>query len=237
MRASFAAAFALTIMALVAATASALAVSVQGAGTMIATFGPNLPAVVCAPYFVCDIRLQSGERIVHVALGDTARWLTDVTSTTEPHVMLKPTEDGLLTNLVVLTDRRTYNLVMVSSVVNSVREISFVYPPTASASPRPLVPAADPTALDFAWTVRASSRVDFLPTRVFSDLDHVYIELPEHLTNLPVLVALDTNGEQQRVNYRVRNHYMIVDGVPDALALLDGTGADIRVTISRGVSK
>jgi hypothetical protein len=84
-------AFAACFAALLVTTPLALAASVQGSGTLIATFGPKLPAIVCAPYFVCDIRLQSGERIVHVALGDTARWLTDVTVATEPHVMLKPT--------------------------------------------------------------------------------------------------------------------------------------------------
>jgi len=216
---------------------AAMAAPVQGSGTLVALYGTRLPAIVCAPYFVCDIRLQAGEQVLHVDLGDTARWLTDVVTSNEPHVMLKPTAEGLITNLVVITDRRTYNLVLVSSAVDSVREISFVYPPSPSASARPLVPPADPTSLDFAWVVRVSGRVDFAPVRVFSDLDHVYIELPEHLANLPVLVALGANGSEDRVNYRVRNQYVIVDGVPNALALVDGTGADARVTISRGSSR
>ena len=213
-----------------------LAEAVLGSGTLVAVYGPTLPAIVCAPYFVCDIRLQAGEQVLHVDLGDSARWLTDVVTSNEPHVMLKPTADGLLTNLVVITDRRTYNLVLVSSAANSVREISFVYPPAPSASVRPLVPP-DPTALDFGWIVRVSGRVDFAPVRVFSDLDHVYIELPKHLANLPVLVALGADGTEDRVNYRVRNQYVIVDGVPNMLALVDGSGTDARVTISRTLSR
>ena len=76
-----------------------------------------------------------------------------------------------------------------------------------------------------------------MPSRVFSDLDHVYIELPTHIADMPVLVALGPNGEQERVNYRIRNNYVIVDGVPDALALVDGTGSSDKVTISRGANR
>ena len=65
-----------------------------------------------------DIALEVGAQRVGsgpVAAGDTVRWVIGNTEsgsgiTKRIHILLKPTQTGLTTNLVINTDRRTYHL-------------------------------------------------------------------------------------------------------------------------------
>lgn len=82
-------------------------------------FGHGVPTLSCLPLRACDVALQSGETLLGWAIGDSERWraeeLTEGTPPTQrPHLLLKPTETSLATNLVLVTDRRTYHLELVS---------------------------------------------------------------------------------------------------------------------------
>src|SRR3546814_11117555 len=59
--------------------------------------------------------LQPGEALVSVSAGDTVRWIIGDTERGSGvgkrlHVLVKPSRAGLRTNLVINTDRRSYNL-------------------------------------------------------------------------------------------------------------------------------
>ena len=88
-------------------------------GSIVFVFGSTLPTVVCAPLYVCDLALQAGESVNDLNVGDGVRW--QITPATQgagehltTHVMIKPTDVGLLTNLVITTDRRAYTIKLVS---------------------------------------------------------------------------------------------------------------------------
>ncbi|HBJ40818.1 MAG TPA: P-type conjugative transfer protein TrbG, partial [Hyphomonas sp.] len=71
--------------------------------------------VYCAPEQVTDIVLQPGEELVSVSAGDTVRWvLGDTVSGTgseaQAHILIKPTQAGLKTNLIITTSLRAYHL-------------------------------------------------------------------------------------------------------------------------------
>src|SRR5689334_9949713 len=75
-------------------------------------------AVAARPGRVTDIVLQPGEALSAVnpvAAGDTVRWIIGDSESgagagKRVHVLLKPVEAGLATNLFIATDRRTYHL-------------------------------------------------------------------------------------------------------------------------------
>ena len=82
-------------------------------GATVFLFGSTLPTIVCAPLYVCDLALQEGEAVNDLNVGDSVRW--KITPATQgagesliTHVMIKPTDVGLVTNLVITTNRRTY---------------------------------------------------------------------------------------------------------------------------------
>ncbi len=112
--------FALLTCALVPAVADAGPIAGPD-GVLRYPFGERTPPTLrCKPLFVCDLVLEPGETIVNVAVGDSVRWLIAPASSgggdgATPHVLVKPTEAGLRTNLIVTTNRRTYYLTLVSS--------------------------------------------------------------------------------------------------------------------------
>jgi P-type conjugative transfer protein TrbG len=125
--------FALLTCALVPAVAHAGPIAGPD-GVLRYPFGERTPPTLrCKPLFVCDLVLEPGETIVNVAVGDSVRWLIAPASSgggdgATPHVLVKPTEAGLRTNLIVTTNRRTYYLTLVSSYNYPMPRIGFLYP-------------------------------------------------------------------------------------------------------------
>ena len=75
--------------------------------------------ILCRPMRVTDVILEPGEVVTSVFPGDTARWTfvpgrSGSGENERLHVMIKPLMADISTNLVVTTDRRTYNVDLVS---------------------------------------------------------------------------------------------------------------------------
>ena len=87
---------------------------VEGDGTLRYPYGAYQPTVVGRPLHVVDVEMQPGETVQETATGDTKRWLINVIHNNPDHVIIKPTDVGLTTNLVIITDKHTYNLRLVS---------------------------------------------------------------------------------------------------------------------------
>lgn len=112
-------------------------------------FDESLPSIVCAILQVTDIELQAGEAISHINLGDNTRWSVETAmsgSGTEQmaHLIVKPRDIGLATSLVVMTDRRTYHLLLVSDANDFMHAVSFLYGGTTLDTAPPLVVSASP---------------------------------------------------------------------------------------------
>jgi P-type conjugative transfer protein TrbG len=208
-------------------------------GVLRYPFGERTPPTLrCKPLFVCDL-----------VLGDSVRWLIAPASSggsngATPHVLVKPTEAGLRTNLIVTTNRRTYYLTLVSSYNNPMLRIGFLYPQDpqlafASAAlgrgvraDAPL-PDAAIDKLDFNYRVRGDRELQ--PVHVFNDGTHTYLQMPEGMHEVPVLFAVGTDGSDTLVNYRFTGQYYVVDGVPAGIALVEGSGKhQRRALVTRG---
>lgn len=203
-------------------------------------FGASIPTVVCAPLHVCDLRLETGETITQVNGGDAVRWkISSAISGTGPksqaHLLIKPTEANLDSNLVITTDRRTYSIKLVSRQNDWMPIIAFTYPPqnvpqtTDTTSPATLPTLRQPSAgsqkLDFGYRV-SGPRVAWRPLKVYTDGVKTYLRFPSTMQHgeAPVLVALDTKEKPLLVNYRVQQDVYVVDKVLDRAALVQGVG-------------
>jgi type IV secretion system protein VirB9 len=210
-------------------------------GVLRYAYGERTPPTLrCVPLFVCDLVLEQGESIVNVAVGDSIRWLIAPASSgpsdgVTSHVLVKPTEDGLQTNLIVTTNRRTYYVTLVSRKTDPMLRIGFTYAQDLqrafSASTRarkernpvaPPVPSVAIDKLDFNYRVTGDREIQ--PVRVFNDGAHTYLEMPAAASDLPVLFSVGDDGSESLVNYRFTGHYYVVDGVPERLTLVDGAG-------------
>lgn len=230
------------------------------ADTLEWPFGYSQPALTCAPLQACDIELQAGEVIHGVALGDTERWLASPLTSGDadhlvPHVVVKPKEWGLATNLLIATTRRTYHISLVAPEKGRggayTRRLTFRYPDelvqiwTATedlkkaAAEREAMRVEAPleapalTDLHFGYklVLPRGAKPAWTPVRVFDDGHRTYVQMPEALpaTDAPALFAVDA-GQAALVNYRVspNGHWWIADGVYDSLRLLLGSGRSQR---------
>jgi type IV secretion system protein VirB9 len=233
-------------------------------GATVFVFGSTLPTIVCAPFYVCDLALQEGESVNDLNVGDSVRW--KITPATQgageaiiTHVIIKPTDVGLITNLVITTNRRTYIIKLVSRSQDWMPRVCFDYPDDASSQwkayrtkveqtrdMRAAAVAPAPRKLDFDFVL--SGDAPWKPTRVYTDGVKTYILFPPEVgsTELPALVeiaedasflGLDSlfNGPTTRlVNYRFAEHRFEVDKVLTLARLTSGVGNSASsVTITR----
>lgn len=231
-------------------------------GSVTLRYGDGLPRVVCAPLQVCDIELQQGETIRGANLGDAVRWeASPAVSGPEghevPHVVIKPKarEAGSSTSLVVTTDRRTYHFALALSESTYMPRVTFSYPDTEDAAwvvyraqqelekkqeekkVRAKASSSQDTnkqPLDFNYDIEG--RAPWKPLRVYNDGKHTYIDFPadSFYADIPVLLSVAGDGDEELVNYRVKGTQFKVDRVLSEAVLVSGVGSDqARVSISR----
>lgn len=202
-----------------------------------------------APGAVTDIVLQRGESLVAVASGDTARWVIgDTTSgsgeTKQTHVLVKPFAAGLITNLVITTDRRTYHVRLVSTSGTSLSSMRWTYPQDDLLALQRRVQAAQAAApvarglsveqLHFNYEIRGDKPA-WRPLRAFDDGVKTYIEFPASIANgeAPPLFILGADGKAELVNYRMRERFYVVDRIFDSAELRLGLKKQKVVRIDR----
>ncbi|AYD05302.1 P-type conjugative transfer protein TrbG [Neorhizobium sp. NCHU2750] len=215
-------------------------------GKVIFLYGETQPSVVCSPLQVCDIELQGGEIIRDVLVGDTVRWkIEPATSGTSGgqaiHLIVKPSEAGLVTSMVVTTSRRTYHIQLKSHPSQYMARVGFEYPQDTSTKLSDINarleaggPAGTPETLNFSYSLSGSA--SWRPKRVYSDGEKTYIQFPKSITgqDAPVLFVV-SGGENRVVNYRMKNDMMTVDYAIDRAVLISGVGwRQQKITIRRG---
>jgi type IV secretion system protein VirB9 len=217
-------------------------------------FGATLPTIICAPLHVTDIALQPGEMIKEfgVHAGDTVRWQISPAVSGPPlnqttHLIIKPGEVGLRTDLIVATDRRTYQFELLSRRDDWMPSVGFSYPEeiqsewdayqakAAKEKAANTLPETGEnlTALDFRYAVDGDAA--WKPVRVYSTGVKTVIQMPARMkaTESPALLVLGDGGKEELVNYRVRGDRYIVDLVFDKAVLISGVGRrQARVTIT-----
>ncbi|AXA44116.1 P-type conjugative transfer protein TrbG (plasmid) [Rhizobium leguminosarum] len=217
-------------------------------GMVIFLFGETQPSVVCSPLQVCDIELQGGEVVRDVLVGDTVRWKVEpatsgAASGQAIHLIVKPSEPGLVTSMVVTTSRRTYHIQLKSHTSQYMARVGFEYPEDVSTkladvnarleagrTPGSGLPSEP---LNFAYSVNGNA--SWRPTRVYSDGLKTYIQFPRSIAGQDAPVLFVVSGGQNRVvNYRMKNDMMVVDYNIDRAVLISGVGwHKQKITISR----
>jgi len=219
-------------------------------GKVIFLYGEIQPSIVCSPLQVCDIELQPGEVVRDVLVGDTVRWKVEPATSGAVggqaiHLIVKPSEPGLITSMIVTTSRRTYHVQLKSHATQYMARVAFEYPEGVAARMADInarleastIPGANVPAEQLNFSYYVSGNASWRPTRVYSDGEKTYIQFPSSLagTDAPVLFAI-SGGENRIVNYRMKGSMMIVDYRIDEAVLVSGVGwwTQQKVTIRRG---
>jgi type IV secretion system protein VirB9 len=212
----------------------------------------GLYQIYTAPGRVTDLVLEPGEQLAGpgpIAAGDTARWVIGDTESGQAdarrvHVLVKPTQPGLATNLVINTDRRTYYLELRAGTATYMASVAWTYPkdalialakPIGQAAPQPpqpttpTPPAADLARLNFDYRI-SGDKVGWRPQQVFDDGAKVHLVFPAQIGagELPPLFLLDAAGKAALVNTRIEGRQIIVDRLFDRAELRLGDKRSAR---------
>ncbi|MDX2274349.1 MAG: TrbG/VirB9 family P-type conjugative transfer protein [Hyphomonadaceae bacterium] len=191
------------------------------------------------PNYVSTILLEPGETLNDIAAGDTSRWMvTEASAETEGDartiVLVKPQTTGLRTNIVLITDRRTYLIEAVSQAGTAyAAQVAWSYPQSAAANAGG-IPSID--RLNFSYRVRTvrGRTPAWTPAHVFDDGRRTWIEFPPGVAaaDMPPLFVVTGEGAEI-TNYRVQGQRYVIDRIFDRAELRFGTRAPIIVRIDR----
>lgn len=211
-------------------------------GYALVPFGHVRAMMQCPRLNACMIVLEPGERLTDQPLsGDTERWIieTSVMGAGAPSalVIVKPQFCDITTNLIVPTDRRVYELGLVSDRCEDsgdagtyTRQLRFWYPDAMRAeraadreaqaiAPDTVIDADSVTNLNREYKVKRGwflnrKRYAWIPGEVFDDGVRTHIVLPESARNteLPILYALE-GDKRQVLNYALRGDTIVADRV------------------------
>ena len=89
----------------------------QRNSTVIFKYAPNqLYKIYCRVGYLTDLSLKKGETVTFVGGGDTSAWAVEkATVNGVAHIYIKPTVETNTTNLIITTNRRSYQLILNTS--------------------------------------------------------------------------------------------------------------------------
>jgi type IV secretion system protein VirB9 len=174
-----------------------------------------------------DIELQPGETITAILGGDTARWLVDKAQSgtnkgQQWHIYVKPLKSGIETNLIIDTDKHSYQVKLEASDWYS-PIVGWTYPQEDAAIYRAKeekekevvnLSHTSPDKLNFNYKFD-TKKYPWSPEAVFDDGVKTYLRMPVGMSSdeAPALLIKDSKGDLLLVNYRVQSNCYVVDRI------------------------
>lgn len=209
----------------------------------------GLYKIYCKEGNLTDIQLQPGEEIIFIGGGDTVRWVVDKApsgsgSSKQWHVFLKPLKQGIDTNLIITTDRHSYQIKAHSTNwYNPI--IAWTYPQEERAAflrqednKRKVeeetisLSSVSPEDMNFNYKITSKGgNFSWAPKTVFDDGQKTYIKMSDRMPSgeAPALFVKDEKGGLMLVNYRVKNNYYIVDRLFQEAEMRNGVKEIVQI--------
>jgi type IV secretion system protein VirB9 len=178
------------------------------------------------------IELEENEKILTVSVGDSVAWLINPSGN---RLFLKPIEQNALTNMTVISDKRTYLFELHAEETKDIRDkdmvfaYRFIYPQSDNSavdySQTESMPdiEKEPERYNFNYTIRGSNVIE--PIRIFDDGEFTYFEFKDKNAEIPAFFRVDSVGSEELINFRKRGNYIVVERVTSRFTLR--RGADI----------
>jgi type IV secretion system protein VirB9 len=185
--------------------------------------------IVCKVLGLSVLQLEDGEVPIGVPyLSDTLRWeiTGDVWRTQDGKniqlVMIKPLEPGLSTNMVLVTTRRIYQIMLTSTRDSYMPMVRFRYPmqPYLRTQFNTMQTIEEESVrrekedegyyLSYNYKIITGwIKPDWTPTEVWDDGHKTYIRLPRGVLQMEYPTVFE--GSTYIVNYRINENVMILD--------------------------
>lgn len=207
--------------------------------------GHSHPIVACEPMHLCAVQLEQGELINNIDMGDTAHWLVSTAyigmkGQGSYQITIKPKSYDIATDMIVTTNKRSYNIGLVSQKGHYSHVVNFYYPEETLSQVVTKLHDAEEVRhrvdvvsnntkmsvehLNFDYDI-GGNNAPWRPKRVFDDGDKTFIQMPAISERLDLPVLYIRKGRQlQMVNYRYKRPYYVIDSLIDTAYLVSGVG-------------
>ncbi|HMO18728.1 MAG TPA: P-type conjugative transfer protein TrbG [Oligoflexia bacterium] len=229
------------------ATQSPKKVKVHGHNTIFNYNKSSLYEVTAAVDHITDIALKEGENLTTPpTAGDTVRWHLSVMKsgtgdTGQTHIIVKPLDEEIETNLIITTDQNVYHIKLKSGDFH-MPSVSWNYPQDVKLLMEASLRKENsqeatirPDQLSFNYSIEGED-YNWKPVRVFDDGQKTFIQMPKNfrVTEAPVLFLLDDESNPMIVNYRVKGDLYILDRLIEHVELRVGVDKSITITLDDG---
>jgi type IV secretory pathway VirB9-like protein len=199
------------------------------------------------------IRLANDETLQFPQAADAVQFVIKTDSDQGRNIWVKPIRPDLTTTLTLVTDKRTYYLVLQSGPEGAkwYRAVSWIYPEVQAAKRFEAIRAEQVKAeeakraddqkvlknIDFGamnWRYDIEGDAPFRPTSVFDNGQFVHLILPGALQRLPSVFLRESDGQGSLVAPSLSNEVLIIPRLaPQIILKLDKE----TVTITRRDAK
>ena len=215
----------------------------QGNSTMTFHYAPNqLYKIYCRVGYLTDLSFKRGEKINFVGGGDTSAWAVNSTTVDGvPHVYIKPTVETSTTNLIVTTNKRSYQLILNTSEWYNPM-VTWTYG-VEEAEENLIQQAKDEQTItatfkggteNLHFNYKITGKADSIkPQIVFDDGERTIIKFGKMPTKLPTLFIKERNKSGvSMANYEIKSDSYILDRLVEEMELR-GSGKKEVVKIKR----
>jgi len=202
----------------------------QGNSTMTFHYAPNqLYKIYCRVGYLTDLSFKRGEKINFVGGGDTGAWAVNSTTVDGvPHVYIKPIVETSTTNLIVTTNKRSYQLILNTSEWYNPM-VTWTYG-VEDAEENLLQQAKDEQTItatfkggteNLNFNYKISGKGDNIkPQIVFDDGERTIIKFGKLPVKLPTLFIKERNKSGvSMVNYEIKGDSYILDRLAEEMEL------------------
>ena len=196
----------------------------QENSTVVFKYAPNqLYKIYCRVGYLTDLSLKKGEKVTFVGGGDTSAWAVEkATVDGVAHIYIKPTVDTSTTNLIITTNKRSYQLILnTSSWYNPMVTWNYGQEEQSAINLREEQGTIsnineNVESLNFNYKISGESSMKLLT--VFDDGEKTILKFAKMPKRLPSLF-IKKKGKIIMANYKIRENCYIVDRVAEEIEL------------------
>jgi len=190
-------------------------------------YAPNqLYKIYCRVGYLTDLALKKDEKITFVGGGDTSAWAVEkATINGVAHIYIKPTVDTNTTNMIIATNKRSYQIILnTSDWYNPMVTWSYGLEENAEIN---LQSGEENTLTQINGTVETLNfdykiigESSYKPVAVFDDGEKTFLKFEKLPKRLPSLFLKESGKKDiQLANYKISDNSYILDRIADEIEL------------------
>lgn len=174
------------------------------------------------------IEFEADEEVLTVSMGNSMTWQVVPSGN---RLFIKPVAQDALTNMTVVTSKRTYHFELHAEEPSGINDpdlvfvLRFIYGRGAGISVSNFIdsvpdPMLEPEKYNFNYALTGAETIS--PIRIFDDGEFTYFEFADKNAEIPAFFLVHGDGSESIINFRTRGNYIVVERVAAQFTLRHG---------------